>query len=58
MTAAFPKGLLWAKPEVIARGIVQALEKGRDEVYLPGFWRLIMLIIRHVPEIIFKRLSL
>ena len=58
MTAVFPKGLLWAKPEVIASGIVQAVDKGRDEVYLPGFWRLIMLIIRHVPEIIFKRLSL
>jgi decaprenylphospho-beta-D-erythro-pentofuranosid-2-ulose 2-reductase len=58
MTAAFPKGLLWAKPEAIARGIVRALEKGCDEVYLPGFWRWIMLIIRHVPEMIFKRLSL
>lgn len=58
MTTAFPKGPLWAKPEVIASGIVQAVDKGRDEVYLPGFWRLIMLVIRHVPEIIFKRLSL
>jgi len=58
MTAAFPKGALWAKPEAIARGIVRAVERGSDEVYLPGFWRLIMLIIRHIPERIFKKLSL
>ena len=58
MTAAFPKGALWAKPDAIARGIVRAIDRRRDEVYLPGFWRLIMLVIRHVPERIFKRLSL
>ena len=58
MTAAFPKGALWAKPEDIARGIADAMDKGRDEVYLPGFWRLIMAVIRAIPEFIFKRLSL
>lgn len=58
MTAAFPKGPLWARPEQVARGIVAAIDRGRDEVYLPGFWRLVMCIIRHIPERIFKRLSL
>lgn len=52
------KGALWASPETIARGIVDAVEKGRDVVYLPRIWRLIMLIIRHIPEGIFKRMSL
>lgn len=58
MTASFKKGALWAQPDDIARGILQAIEKRRDIVYLPGFWRLIMLIIRHIPERIFKKLSL
>ena len=58
MTAALPKGALWAKPEAIASGIVRAIERKRDEVYLPGFWWMIMAIIRHVPERVFKRLSL
>ena len=58
MTAALPKGALWAKPEAIANGIVRAIERERDEVYLPGFWWMIMAIIRHVPERVFKRLSL
>lgn len=58
MTAALPKGALWAKPDAIARGIVRAIDGRRDEVYLPGFWRLIMTIIRHIPERLFKKLSL
>lgn len=59
MTAAFDKkGPLWASAEVVARGIVQAMEKGKGEIYLPWFWRYIMLIIRHIPEFIFKRMSL
>ena len=58
MTAAFPKGALWAKPDAIARGIVRAIDRNADEVYLPGFWRLIMFIIRHIPERVFKKLSL
>lgn len=58
MTAAFPKGPLWASPEKVAGDILSALDKRRDVIYTPGFWRLIMLIIRSVPEAIFKRLSL
>lgn len=59
MTAAFEKkGLLWASPDQIAHGIVKAVASGRDVVYLPWFWRWIMLVIQHIPEVVFKRLSL
>jgi decaprenylphospho-beta-D-erythro-pentofuranosid-2-ulose 2-reductase len=51
------KGALWATPEQIARGIVNAIDKRRSIVYLPGFWRLIMLVIQHVPEGIFKKMK-
>ena len=51
------KGALWATPESIAIGIVSAIDKQRDVVYLPGFWRGIMLIVCHVPEGVFKRLK-
>ena len=52
------KGALWATPVAVARGIVNAIDKQRDVVYLPGFWRLIMLIITHIPEQVFKRLKI
>lgn len=59
MTAAFDKkGPLWAQPEAIAAGILKAIEAKKDVVYLPWFWRWIMLVIRHIPERVFKRLSL
>jgi short-subunit dehydrogenase len=59
MTEAIPnKGALWAQPEQIAAGIVKAIDRGRSIVYLPWFWRWIMLIIRLIPEPIFKRVKL
>lgn len=58
MTADFRKGALFVKPEVVAEGICRAIAKGRDVAYLPWFWLPIMLIIRHIPEFIFKRLKL
>jgi short-subunit dehydrogenase len=57
MTAAFRKGLLWASPRTVGEGIYRSIEKQRDVVYLPWFWRWIMLIIKIVPEPIFKRLG-
>lgn len=58
MTAAFKKGLLWAQPDSVARGIVRAIDKGKSEVYLPWFWWYIMFVIRNIPELVFKRMSL
>jgi decaprenylphospho-beta-D-erythro-pentofuranosid-2-ulose 2-reductase len=56
MTAAFPKGPLWAKPEAVAAGIVRAMKNSRSTVYLPSFWRLIMTIIALLPERVFLRM--
>jgi short-subunit dehydrogenase len=58
MTAEFDKGPLWAEPDSIAPKIVKSIEAGSNTTYVPGFWRLIMLLIKSIPEIIFKRLSL
>ncbi|MEY4429882.1 MAG: hypothetical protein RLZZ182_2571 [Pseudomonadota bacterium] len=58
MTAAFKKGFLWAKPEQVARDILAGIDGGRAVVYTPGFWRWIMLIIRHIPEFVFVKLAL
>lgn len=49
---------LTAQPDEVARAIVSAHEKSRDVIYVRGRWRLIMAIIRAIPERIFKRLSL
>ncbi|MFL6604081.1 MAG: SDR family oxidoreductase [Steroidobacteraceae bacterium] len=58
MTAALPKSALWAQPQTVAAGIVRAIDRSATVVYLPGFWRLIMMIIRAIPERVFSRISL
>ncbi len=58
MTANFPKNLLWADAPSVGRGVYRAVCGGSDVVYLPWFWRPIMLLIRLVPERMFKRLRL
>lgn len=58
MTRDFRKGALWAKPERIAKGIVEAIDSGRGVVYLPGFWWAIMRAITHIPEFAFRRIKL
>ena len=58
MTAHLDKNLLFASPATIGRGIRRAMRGRGDTVYLPWFWRPIMLAIRLVPEPIFKRLRL
>jgi decaprenylphospho-beta-D-erythro-pentofuranosid-2-ulose 2-reductase len=51
-------GPLVASADTVARNIVGAIEKKRDVLYTPGFWRAIMAIVRLIPQRIFKRLSL
>lgn len=58
MTFGMPGLFLVASPEYVGRRIVKALDKKRDVVYIPWFWRYIMMIIKSMPERIFKRLKL
>jgi len=58
MTAAFKKGALWAKPAQVANGIVRAIDKRKPVAYLPSFWWAIMLVIKSIPEFVFRRIKL
>jgi short-subunit dehydrogenase len=57
MTAHLAQGPLFAPPSQVAQGIVKAIEKRRDVVYLPAFWAVILLILRMIPRRIFKKLN-
>lgn len=59
MTAHLSKNLLFSQPEAIAKGIIKAINKNKSkEIYLPGYWRIIMFIIKCIPGKIFNKLSL
>lgn len=49
---------LWVGPERVASEIVRAAHARKNTLYTPWFWRYILLIIQHIPEFVFKRLSL
>lgn len=49
---------LTAEPAELGRAILDAVEKRRNIIYVRPIWRVIMLVIRHIPEAIFKKLSI
>jgi len=57
MTWGLEGMFLVAPPEKVASDILKAVRKRRNVIYTPFFWRWIMLIIRLIPEPIFKKLS-
>ncbi len=58
MTWGLPGMFLVAPPEKVAADILKAVKKQRNVIYTPFFWRYIMLIIRSIPEPIFKKMSI
>jgi decaprenylphospho-beta-D-erythro-pentofuranosid-2-ulose 2-reductase len=49
---------LTASPEIVANSILRSIDKRRDIIYVLWVWRWIMLIIKLIPERIFKYLKL
>ncbi len=58
MTWGIEGMFLVAPPDKVADDILKAVAKKRNVIYTPFFWRYIMLIIRSIPEPIFKKLSI
>ncbi len=58
MTYGMAGMFLVASPEACARACLRFAAKGREVAYFPGFWWLIMAIVKAIPERIFKRLKL
>jgi decaprenylphospho-beta-D-erythro-pentofuranosid-2-ulose 2-reductase len=58
MTESMKGAAKFADVNVVAATLVKAIEKGIDVVYVPGIWRIIMAVIRAIPESVFKKLNL
>ena len=58
MTAHMKHNALFVSSEKAGQAVYRAMKQGKDVVYIPGFWRCIMLMIIHIPEGIFKKLKL
>ncbi len=49
---------LTAEPEAVAAAILGAVRRRRQVIYTPAAWRLVMAVIRVLPEALFRRLRL
>ena len=58
MTSELKKGILWAKPNIVSALIVKAIDKNKAEIYVPLFWFGVLIIIKNIPNFMFKKLDL
>lgn len=58
LTFGLPGLVFPASPERVARDVSKAIRKNRAVVYTPRIWQPIMLVIRLLPDFVFRRLSL
>jgi short-subunit dehydrogenase len=49
---------LTASPEQVAAAVYKGVEKKKNVLYTLWMWRWIMCIIRHIPEFVFKKMSM
>lgn len=52
------QGAKLASVEDVAKIIVDSADRGAGVVYAPSKWRLIMMIIRHLPQFIFNKMNI
>ena len=45
-------------PDEVAIAILKAISNKRDVVYVRSVWRWIMIILKSIPETVFKRLKI
>lgn len=57
MTVDHEKNFSFATVDEVSQKIVKAFSRKRYECYIPGFWRLVMLGVRVMPEWLFQRLK-
>ena len=58
MTEGMKGSAKFADVEAVAASLVKAIDRGDDVVYVPGIWRVIMAVIRAIPERVFKKMTL
>jgi short-subunit dehydrogenase len=53
-----PGTFLVAPPERVAKDTFRAVKRGRGEIYTPWFWRYVLLILRLIPDFLYRRMKL
>jgi decaprenylphospho-beta-D-erythro-pentofuranosid-2-ulose 2-reductase len=57
MTAGMPPAPFATTTEAVAAATVTALRQGKETVWVPGLLRWVMVVVRHLPRTVFRRLK-
>ncbi len=57
MTAGLPVPPFAGEPDAVARRVLRAIDRGTPVVYAPAAWRWVMLVIRHLPRWVMRRVG-
>ena len=57
MTAGLSPPPFAGEPEGVAQDVLRAIDRRRPEVYTPGPWRWVMLVIRNLPRAVMRRVG-
>lgn len=57
MSAGHPQNFLWGEKRRVAHGIVRGMQRRWHTIYLPRSWRLVMGVVRALPELVFQRFA-
>lgn len=57
MTANHTKNFSFSSPQKVAQLIEKAIQSKKGEVFVPGYWRYVMFVVRNLPEWLFQKLK-
>lgn len=57
MTAGLKPPPFAGEPEAVAKQVVRAIDRGTPLIYTPTIWRLVMLVIQHLPRAVMRRVG-
>jgi len=57
MTAGLKPPPFAGEPDAVAKQVVGAIDRGTPLVYAPGIWRLVMLVIQHLPRAVMRKVG-
>lgn len=57
MTAALKVPPFAGEPDGVARDIIAAMDRKKALIYTPGIWRLVMLVIKHLPRFVMRKIE-
>jgi decaprenylphospho-beta-D-erythro-pentofuranosid-2-ulose 2-reductase len=57
MTAGLKPPPFAGEPDAVAADIVRAMDRKLPLIYTPGIWRLVMLVIKHLPRFVMRKIG-